>query len=75
VVQHLVIYTVEENRRDSSEPVLRIMYSMLGTLAISLSKPCNAPLTVNGDRARMTGTLIHLVWRGSEKGGPSHTRL
>jgi hypothetical protein len=49
MVHHLGSCTVEENQSGILEPTTRIMCGVLGTSAFSPFKPCNAPLTVNGD--------------------------
>jgi hypothetical protein len=48
--------------RDSEELTPGIVHGVLGALAFSPSKPRNAPLTMNGDRARTSITSILPAW-------------
>jgi hypothetical protein len=73
-VWHHIVYTIEENQSDSSEPMPGTMNDVPGASARSTSKPWNAPLTANGDRARMTTSFLP-AWRGSKEAGPSCTQL
>jgi hypothetical protein len=75
MIWHLASCTEEENRSGILEPTTEIMRGVLGTSVFAPSEPCNAPFTVNGDRACMSTTSTRLMWQGSKEGGPSRPRL
>jgi hypothetical protein len=72
MVRYLASCTIKENQSGISKPTTRIIHGVLGASAFSPSELCNAPLTVNGDRARTSTTSNQLTWHGSKDGGPSH---
>jgi hypothetical protein len=73
-IQHFAICTTEENQSDDLKSTLGLIRGVLGILAFSPSKSCDAPLTMNGGRAHTTTTSVDLTRRDGKEGDPSCPR-